>query len=216
MKNRASGLLLAVWLWLLPLVPLSACSPTTVATTPAPESGEHIVPSAIISHQPEAPLVLGRQQFDLTPYSKLPLNSSQLEVSSTFRPFYDKANLIQPGVKGFWHVKVPKEKTRPWVLVDMRTRQSVAVLGILARQDADQTMWHGYRAVLEASDDRQNWFLLARLGLPGETAKEERIYFPIPSPQAYRYYRFSTHDWCFESMARMDLYQPRGSMKEGR
>jgi len=155
--------------------------------------------------------VAGVQQLELTAYTRIPLEESQLEVSSTNHPAQGKDNLVKQGMAGYWHVKIPKEETRPWILVDMKTKQSVAALGIIGRKGTNQ-MWRGYRAVLEASDDKQNWKVLARLGLSDDASRDEWTYFQFPESRPYRYYRFSTYDWSFMSLARLTMYVPAGAL----
>ena len=211
MRNRPLAIVTAGCVGLLLLVLASACAPSPAETAPNIANQGPTQPAASISYKERVPFVLGVHQFNLSPYTRIPLVESQFEVSSFLRAGLDKASLVQPGTEGFWHVKVPKEETRPWVLVDMKTKQAVAVLGVLGRQDMDQ-MWRGYRAVLEASNDKQSWTILARLGLSSKSPKDEWTCFALPKPEPYRYYRLSTHDWRFVSMARMAMYVPAGTL----
>lgn len=157
-------------------------------------------------------LVAGSHQLDMADYTMVPLQSSQIEVSSYLNSNLGKDRLIQPGTAGYWHVEFPKQELRPWILVDLEIPQPVAVWAILNRPDVDQ-LWRGYRAVIEVSNDKNDWTTVARLGLVDETTTQQWTYFNLPDPQAYRYYRFSSHDWNFVSMARIALYVRLGTLE---
>ncbi len=211
--NKRPPALLTVWLFvgllLTALVP--ACAPGPAETYPDNYSpGAKPLPDSA-GHQPPVPFVAGVPQLELATYTKIPLEEYQLEVSSTNYPSQSKDNLVKLGIAGYWHVKYPKEETQPWILVDMKTKQSVAALGIIGRKGTNQ-MWRGYRAVLEASDDKQNWKVLARLGLSDDAPRDEWTYFQFPESRPYRYYRFSTYDWSFMSLARITMYVPVGAL----
>ena len=181
--NKRSPVLLTVWLvvGLLLTALVSACASGPAETYPDNYSpGAKPLPDSTSHQQPL--LVPGVQQFDLSPYTKIPLVASQLEVSSYNIASQDKDNLVQTGTEGYWHIKVPKEEIRSWVMADMETEQTAAVLGVLGRKGTDQ-MWHGYRAVLEASNDKKNWVLLARPGLSSKFPKDEWTYFVLPEPK---------------------------------
>ena len=211
--NKRPPALLTVWLvvGLLLTALVSACAPGPAETYPDNYSpGAKPLPDSA-GHQPPVPFVAGVPQLELTVYTKIPLTESQLEVSSINHATQGKDNLVKQGIAGFWHVQAPKKETRPWILVDMKTKQSVAALGIIGRKGTNQ-MWRGYRAVLEASDDNQNWEVLARLGLNDDAPRDAWTYFQFPESRPYRYYRFSTYDWSFMSLARIVMYVPVGAL----
>jgi hypothetical protein len=158
-----------------------------------------------------APLSGGVTQIDLSKYTRIPLTKSQVEVSSTLRPTLGKQNLVEAEYRGFWHVTTPKDETRPWISIDMKTPQPVAALGILDRQDTDQ-LWHGYRATLEGSNDNNSWEIIAWLGLPDNRPRGQWTYFFFPNPKDYQYYRFSSHDWNFMSMTKLNMYALEGTL----
>jgi hypothetical protein len=152
-----------------------------------------------------APFVDGSLQIDESAFIQVPIESSQLAVSSTNLPSQGKDNLVRPDAGGFWHVRVPKVETRPWITLDMKTGQILTVLGIIGRPDADQ-LWTGYRATLETSDDGVDWAVVAYLGIAPGLPKDKWIYFSIPENGRHRYYRFSIHDWKFMSVSRLAVY----------
>ena len=197
-------------LGLLIMVLLPSCTPPP-EMNPGNGKPDNEIRVASVENQRPVTSVAGVPQIDPNNYVQIPLTEFQLEVSSTNHISQGKENLSLPGTVGFWHVKTPKEEARPWVKVDMKTQQTLAVFGILGRQGADQ-LWQGYRAVLEASNDGENWEILARLGLRATPPTSEWVYFYLPEPNPYRYYRFSTHDWNFMSMARIAMYVPLGSL----
>jgi hypothetical protein len=164
-----------------------------------------------VGEQAEAPLCPGQAELDASAYTKIPLLPLQLTVSSTFREdIFNKANLVQSGTQGYWHVQVPRVEARPWIIVDMITEQAVAAVGVLGREDLPQ-MWTGYRAVLEGSRDGKGWALLGRLGMNAGTG-QGWTYFVLPKGEAWRYYRLSIHEWSFMSMARLYLFTAAGKL----
>ncbi len=211
--NKRPPALLTVWLvvGLLLTVLVSACASGPAETYPDNYSpGAKPLPASSGYQQP-APFVAGVPQLELAAYTKIPLEESQLEVSSVNHPSQDKDNLLQAGTEGYWHIKAPKKEIRSWVMADMETEQAVAALGIIGRKGTNQ-MWHGYRAVLEASNDKKNWVLLARPGLSSKFPKDEWTYFILPEPKPYRYYRLSIHDESFMSIARLAMYVTAGAL----
>ena len=171
------------------------------------------VPAGTLAHlsarNPKPPQIQGTQQFDLSPYTKVPLESSQLEVSSINDPTQGKANLVQPGSGGFWHVKMPRKEERAWVLVDLGIGRPVSLLRVKPRTGFPDQMWYGYTADLEASNDKQNWTTLAVLGVHQADLTDDWVYFLTGNLQSYRYYRLSVWDRYFLSMARIELYEFR-------
>jgi len=174
----------------------SATSPTGQTATP-PIAGTR------------GPVVNGVQQFDLSPYTLIPLESGQLEVSSINSPTQGKEVLVRPGTDGFWHVKIPRAENPAWVMVDLDEKTPVSLLRIRHREGVPDNIWDGPRAVLEASDDKQNWTALATLSLDRRSLKEDWTYFTLPSTQQYRYFRLAIDDMGFFSMARLELYQKK-------
>ncbi|MBU2534896.1 MAG: discoidin domain-containing protein, partial [Chloroflexi bacterium] len=167
---------------------------------------KHSPSTATGYHQPL--LILGVQQFDLSPYDKIPLTESQLQVSSFSDPWY-KDYLVKSGTEGFWHIQRPRQEERAWVLVDLGTEQAVPLLRVKPRTDFAEQMWFGYTAELEASNDKQNWTPLAVLGVHQTNLTDDWLYFLVGNLQPYRYYRLSVWDIYFFSMARMELYRFR-------
>ena len=149
----------------------------------------------------------GVQQFDLSPYDKIPLESSQLEVSSVNNPTQDKDNLVKPGTQSFWHVTAPREENPAWVIVDVGEKLPVTLLRVRPRVAAPYNIWDGPKATLEASDNKIEWTHPVTLAIDRPSLSNDWVYFPLPSEEPFRYYRLSISDMSFFSIARLELYQ---------
>jgi hypothetical protein len=211
MKNKLPMLLVVcLTIGILLMTLLTACTPGVIKGN---ANGSHLNNEAEPNpaYQLRAPMVSSESNIDLYKYTRIPITPTQVEVSSVLRPSLGKANLVEAQYNGFWHIGTPKEETRPWILIDLKIPQATAALGILGREDADQ-LWRGYRAVLEASNDSENWELVAWLGLSDNRSNGEWSYFFFPDPKPNRYYRFSTYDWSFMSIAKLNMYAIEGKL----
>lgn len=207
MQKVSKNTLIPSWLWAIVtfglLVFLVSCNGTSSdINTGIPSPG---------LNQTEEPLrIRGVQEIDLSNFAKIPLEAQQLQISSLNHPSQGRESLVQPGVEGFWHVKVPKEETRPWIMVDLGEERPLALLRVLPRAGQAQQMWRGSTTDLQASHNEQNWATIATLSIIPWPPTEDWINFPLLSSQAYRYYRLSIWDTDFYSMARLELYQLAG------
>ena len=156
-------------------------------------------------------LIEGEQFVDVGQYSKITIHDTQVTVSSVLHPYHGKSNLFSSDPDGFWHIDVPQQEPRSWILIDMMDERSVSAIGILARKDVNQ-LWAGYSAVFEASEDANNWEVVARLGLNSDLLANEWIFFDVPSYLPKRFYRISIHDWKFRSIAELALYADSGTV----
>jgi len=155
------------------------------------------------------PAVLGEQRADLSSYDKIELNASQIEVSSTFEN-YGKENLIKE--LGFWHVEIPKETDEAWVVVDLGGEARLDVIAVRPRTEYLSHLWSGDAAVLEGSNDKQEWIAEVRLELNHEELNErDWIAFVLPEDiGSYRYYRLFISEPDFISMGGLALYGEGG------
>jgi hypothetical protein len=156
--------------------------------------------------------VLGVTGIDLSPYEKIPLQAERIEVSSVFQPGMDQAALLRPGVDGFWHVRVPKRGSQvDWVAVTLDQPRPVALLRLLPRRGNGHLMWRGYKALLQVSDDGRDWESAASLGIVPWPPGDVWLDFLVLVPEASEHYRLYIEDMDFVSIARLELYQLRGS-----
>jgi len=155
---------------------------------------------------PQSPVVNAVQQFDLSPYDKIPLTESHLEVSSV-QGHWNKEYLIKPGTDGFWHVTAPREEDPAWLTIDLTNQESVNLLRLKPRDGFTEQLWDGNKAVLYVSNNGQDWTPLATLGMERALLIDDWVYFSLPSTPKYRYYRLAISDMSFFSIARLELYQ---------
>jgi len=156
---------------------------------------------------PQSAIVNAVQQFDLSLYARIPLDSSQLEVSSVNNPTQGKENLVKPGTGSFWHVTAPREENPAWVTIDLTNQQPVNVLRLKPRTGFTGQLWDGNRAVLYASNNGQDWTPLTTLNIERASLRDDWVYFSLPSEEPFRYFRLSINDMSFFSIARLELYQ---------
>lgn len=155
------------------------------------------------------PTALGKQGGDLSGYRKVELLPGQVEVSSSMEN-YGKGNLLSDAAGAtFWHVGLPKETDEAWVLVDLRSEGTLAALGIRPRTDYLTHLWKGGSAVLQGSNNREEWVPAVELVLnQGELNAVDWIIFVLPNDIGpYRYYRLLITDPDFISMGGFELFR---------
>ena len=155
------------------------------------------------------PTVLGKQGVDLSGFRKVELLGGQIEVSSSMEN-YGKGNLLSDaGGATFWHVRLPKETDEAWVLVDLRSEGTLAALGIRPRTDYLTHLWKGGSAVLQGSNNREEWVPAVQFVLNhGELNAVDWIIFVLPKDIGpYRYYRLLITGPDFISMGGFELYR---------
>jgi len=155
----------------------------------------------------QSPVVNAVQQFNLSPYDQIPLESSQLEVSSVNHPTQGKDNLVKPGTQSFWHVTAPREENPAWVTIDLTNQEPVNLLRLKPRAGFTGQLWDSNQAVLYASNDGQDWLPLTTLGIERASLIDDWVYFSLPSEEPFRYFRLSIYEMSFFSIARLELYQ---------
>ena len=177
----------------------------TQQATPAPDQVPTVTP-APTPEKPGLPAVSGKQETDLSGYGKIALDASHIEVSSTFKDF-GKEYLLKEA--GFWHVVVPKETNEAWVVIDLESERRLDALTIKPRADLLSHLWQGDAAVLEGSDDKQEWTAEVKLELNHEQLSGIAwIVFVLPANMdSYRYYRLFISDPGFFSMAGLRVYE---------
>ena len=168
-------------------------------TTPTPD----VTPAA-----PELPVMLGKQGIDLSSYSKIELDDSHIEVSSINQDTEGKENLIKGLGVPYWHVKYPKETDEAWVVVDLGSKTRLDVLAIRPRIRQVGQLWKGDAAVLEGSNDKEEWVSQVKLELNhGELNDQDWVAFVLPENiGSYRYYRLFITDPTFLSLGGLEVY----------
>jgi hypothetical protein len=157
----------------------------------------------------QAPVVSAVQQFDLSPYTQIPLNGSRLEVSSIIQPALGKDNLVRPDVGGFWHVIAPRQENPAWLTINMTGPQTISVLRLKPRDGYTGQLWNGSSAVLYVSNDGQGWQPLATLSINRLSLVDEWVYFSLPTAEPCSHLKLSIYDMSFYSIARIELYQKK-------
>ena len=170
-------------------------------TTPAPP------PAAL-----ELPVVLGKQGIDLSSYRKIGLDDSHIEVSSINQDTEGKENLIKGLGAPFWHVKYPKETDDAWVVVDLGSEARLDILAIRPRTGFLDQIWRGDAAILEGSNNKEEWMLQVKLELKLEELNDQDwIAFVIPDNiGSYRYYCLFITDPGFLSLGGLAVYGEGG------
>jgi len=164
---------------------------------------------SLTSTYPDLPVVSGAQGTDLSGYGRIALDANHIEVSSTYKD-WGKENLLKES--GFWHVPVPKETSEAWVIIDLQSERGLDVLCIKPRTDNLSQLWQGDTAILEGSNDQQEWIAEVRLELNHEELNDQDwIAFILPDDMdSYRYYRLFITDPGFISMAGLNVYGEGG------
>lgn len=169
-------------------------------------------PTQAPSPATEVSVVLGKQGIDLSSYRKIELDESRIEVSSTNQPGEGKENLITGLGVPYWHAKFPKEPSEEWVVVDLGGEARLSVLAVRPRTEHLDQIWRGDAAVLEGSNDKQEWITEVKLELnPEELDAQDWIAFVLPEEIGpYRYYRLFISDLGFLALGGLWVYGEGG------
>ncbi len=149
------------------------------------------------------------KDFVKTGYDKVDLAKASLEVSSVNKPYEDAQKLIDGRADTYWHVKHPPETDKHQVTIDLGTPERIEVLGLLPREGHPEQFWQTNRAIIEGSNDKEEWFRLSTLAIWNalfDSYRSSWLYFPFYNPTEYRYYRISIADEHFLSCAELELY----------
>ena len=148
-------------------------------------------------------MVLGKQGIDLSGYGRIELNTDHIEVSSIHKSF-GKEYLIKES--GFWHTEASNEA---WVVIDMVNERKIDTIAIRPRRGCFSQLWEGETAILEGSNDQQEWNPQVKLELNHEELNDYGlIAFVLPEDMVrYRYYRLFIIDPGFYSIDELRIYE---------
>jgi hypothetical protein len=154
----------------------------------------------------QVPVVRGRQDAVISGNTKIFFNIFLVTVSNS-QGYNNRQGLFS--LNSYWHVAMPKQSSEAWVRVDLETPIKLAAITVKPRKDFLGQMWHGTAAVLQGSQDMEDWTPEVALDLKhDELAENKPITFLLPeSVQPYRYYRIFISDTAFYSMAGLELFR---------
>ena len=155
------------------------------------------------------PAVLGTQDKELmSTYNKINLFAGRIELSSAYKIYEGKQSLINGLGNPFWGVKFPKETDEAWVIVDLKSETKLDALAVRPRTGFAKHLWSGDAAVLEGSNDKEEWTPLVRLELKiMELNDRDWIDFILPEDlNSYRYYRLFITDPNFQALGGLRIY----------
>lgn len=160
----------------------------------------------------EIPQISGKQGIDLSSYRNIELDISRVIVSSINQVSEGKENLIQGIGNHYWHVKFPKETAEEWVIVDLESAGGLAALAVRPRTGHLDQIWKGNTAILQGSNNKEQWIPLVSLRLDTEGLNEDVwIIFILPKEFGpYRYFRLFISDPNFLSLGGLEIYSKDG------
>ena len=138
------------------------------------------------------------------------LISDMIEVSSVNKPHENKEALIDDSFETYWHVKHPPETNQHWVLIDLGAPKKVEALAVMSRVGHPEQSWDGDHAIIDGSNDFQEWIGIAWLPIEKSQLDKENpdwTYFIFQNPAKYRWYRIVITDKFFFSIAELELYE---------
>jgi len=155
---------------------------------------------------PEVASVPGKQDVNLTGHSKIYFDPYKAQVSSEISANNGKLAAFNP--YNFWHVKVPRETSEAWIIIDLESARKISAISIDPRKGFLSQLWHGASAVLEGSNNNQSWTPQVKLELNHDKLSENKtIAFVLPEDiPLLRYQRIFINDPLFFSLSNLQFY----------
>jgi hypothetical protein len=150
--------------------------------------------------------ISGKQDVSLTGHSKIYFNPYLAQVSSQVSADNGKLEAFNP--YNFWHVKVPRETSEAWIIIDLESARKISALSVDPRKGFLSQLWHDASAVLEGSNDKQSWTPEVKLDLNHDKLSENNtIVFVLPEDiPVLRYQRIFINDPLFFSLSNLQFY----------
>jgi hypothetical protein len=163
-------------------------------------------PQISVPWLPGVASIPGKQDINLTGHSKIYFDPYKAQVSSEISANNGKLAAFNP--YNFWHVKVPRETSEAWIIIDLESARKISAISVEPRKGFLSQLWHGASAVLEGSDDNQSWTPEVKLELNHDKLSENKtIVFVLPEDiPVLRYQRIFINDPLFFSLSNLRFH----------